>query len=86
MDLVAPAQDALSLALALGTPLLAAALAAAILIGVFQSALQSQDPSVSFVAKLGALALVLFFSAHSAALQLTGFTESVMRGIAQVAR
>jgi flagellar biosynthetic protein FliQ len=86
MDVVSAALDALSLALSLAAPLLLGVVVVALVTGVLQSAAQAQDGSVSFVAKLLAVVVVLFLTAGSASVQLTAFTRSVMQGIAEVAR
>ncbi len=86
MDMIATALEALSLALSLVTPLLLGVVVMALLTGIFQSAVQAQDASVSFVAKLVAVGIVLFLSAQSGSGQLTAFTRDVMQGIAEVAR
>ena len=86
MDIVSVALDALSLALSLTTPLLLGVVVMALLTGIFQSAVQAQDGSVSFVGKLLAVGVVLLLTAHTASGQLTAFTRDVMQGIAEVAR
>jgi len=52
-------REALWLAVLLAGPLLGAALAVGLLIGVFQAATQIQEMTLSFIPKLGALVLVL---------------------------
>ncbi|HEX6832658.1 MAG TPA: flagellar biosynthetic protein FliQ [Rudaea sp.] len=53
-------QSALQLALVVAAPLLVAALVVGVLIGLLQAATQINEPSIAFVGKLGALALVIF--------------------------
>ena len=52
-------REALWLAVLLAGPMLGAALAVGLLIGVFQAATQIQEMTLSFIPKLGALVLVL---------------------------
>ncbi|MEM1404391.1 MAG: flagellar biosynthesis protein FliQ [Pseudomonadota bacterium] len=53
-------RDALWLAVLLAGPLLLAALAVGLLIGVFQAATQIQEMTLSFIPKLLALVIALF--------------------------
>lgn len=53
-------REALWLAVLLAGPLLVAALAVGLLIGVFQAATQIQEMTLSFIPKLIALVVVLF--------------------------
>jgi len=53
-------QTAMQLALTVAAPLLVAALTIGVVIGLLQAATQVNEPSVAFVGKLGALAVVIF--------------------------
>ncbi|MEO1079361.1 MAG: flagellar biosynthesis protein FliQ [Pseudomonadota bacterium] len=53
-------RDALWLAILLAAPLLLAALAVGLLIGIFQAATQIQEMTLSFIPKLLALVVALF--------------------------
>ena len=55
-------RDALWLAVLLAGPLLLAALAVGLLIGVFQAATQIQEMTLSFIPKLLALVIALFMA------------------------
>lgn len=52
-------REAMMTALVLGTPVLAAGLAVAVLVGVFQALTQIQDQTISFISKLLAMVVAL---------------------------
>jgi flagellar biosynthetic protein FliQ len=52
-------RQALMTALVLGTPVLAAGLIVAVLVGLFQALTQIQDQTISFITKLAAMVVAL---------------------------
>jgi flagellar biosynthetic protein FliQ len=52
-------REAMMTALVLGTPVLAAGLAVAVLVGLFQALTQIQDQTISFISKLVAMVVAL---------------------------
>ncbi|MEM0954988.1 MAG: flagellar biosynthesis protein FliQ [Pseudomonadota bacterium] len=74
-------RDALWLAVLLAGPLLLAALAVGLLIGVFQAATQIQEMTLSFIPKLLALVLALFFAGPWMLEVAVGFTQQLFLDI-----
>ncbi|RLK48737.1 flagellar biosynthetic protein FliQ [Alkalispirillum mobile] len=74
-------KQALTVAVLLAGPILLAALITGLLIGLFQAATQINEQTLSFVPKLGVMALVLFIMTPWMHTILTDFTEQLFRGI-----
>ena len=68
-------REALWLAVLLAGPMLGAALAVGLFIGVIQAATQIQEMTLSFIPKLGALVLVLFVIGPWMLRVMTSFAE-----------
>lgn len=62
-------------------PMLGAALAVGLMIGVFQAATQIQEMTLSFIPKLGALAAVLFLAGPWMLKVLVNFAERLILDI-----
>lgn len=75
------ARDALQLALLLGAPLLLAALAVGLLVGVFQAATQINEMTLSFIPKLIALAAVILIGGPWMLRVITEYTIRLITGI-----
>ena len=67
-------------------PILAAALAAGLLVGVAQTVLQVNEASVSFVVKVIAVTAVLAVLGPAIGIQLVDYTRRSLDGIAHVVR
>ncbi|MEE4202303.1 MAG: flagellar biosynthesis protein FliQ [Halieaceae bacterium] len=74
-------RDALWLTVLLAGPMLGAALAVGLFIGVIQAATQIQEMTLSFIPKLGALVLVLFIIGPWMLQILTTFTQQLFADI-----
>jgi len=74
-------REGLVLVLLLSAPPLLATFVVGIVVGALQSAAQIQDPSVSFVPKLVACALVLLVSAPVLSAQVVRFTQALLMAI-----
>lgn len=73
--------ETLTVAVMLAGPILLAALAIGLVVGMFQAATQINEQTLSFVPKLAGLAVVIFLLAPWMTRTLTDFTESLIRGI-----
>lgn len=71
----------LTVAVLLAGPILLAALAIGLVVGMFQAATQINEQTLSFVPKLAGLAVVLFLLTPWMTRTLTDFTETLIRGI-----
>lgn len=69
--------NALMLALSLSLPVLAAALAGALVAGVIKVAMQIEDPVIGFAGKFTALAILGFFAASRLYGEIVSFTGSI---------
>ncbi len=74
-------REGLILVLLLSAPPLLVTLVVGIVVGALQSATQIQDPSVSFVPKVVACALVLLVSAPMLSAQVVRFTQALLLAI-----
>ena len=74
-------QRALQLALMLGAPLLLTALAAGLLVGIFQAATQINEMTLSFIPKVLAMAAVLVLTGPWMLRVLTDFTRQLFENI-----
>jgi flagellar biosynthetic protein FliQ len=81
---VALGHQALWIVVLLAAPALLAALAAGLIIGMFQAATQINEQTLSFVPKLAVLAVTLFIAAPWMLTVLLDFTRSLFMGIPQV--
>ena len=74
-------QEALKLTILLAAPLLVSALAIGLLIGMFQAATQIQEMTLSFIPKLGILAVVLMVAGPWMIGLVVNFTERLITNI-----
>ena len=74
-------RDALWMTVMLAGPLLGAALAVGLLIGIFQAATQIQEMTLSFIPKLLALVVTLFIGGPWMIQVLTTFSKRLIVGI-----
>jgi flagellar biosynthetic protein FliQ len=77
-------QQALAITAMLAAPMLLSALAAGLLIGMFQAATQINEMTLSFIPKLLVLAAALYFGGGWMLKVIIGYTESLIRSIPQV--
>jgi flagellar biosynthetic protein FliQ len=77
-------QQALQLALMIGAPLLVAALAVGLLVGVFQAATQINEATLSFIPKVVAMAAVLVFMGPWMLRVIVEFTRRLIESIPSV--
>ncbi|MFN3704047.1 flagellar biosynthetic protein FliQ [Thermomonas sp.] len=71
----------LYLALLLGAPLLLAVLVTGVVVGILQAATSINEPTVAFVAKVGALVVTLALTGHFLMGRLVSFTTELFRQI-----
>lgn len=74
-------QEALKVTVLLAAPLLVSALAIGLLIGMFQAATQIQEMTLSFIPKLGILAVVLTVAGPWMIGLVVNFTERLITNI-----
>lgn len=74
-------QQALVVTAMLSAPLLLAALAAGLIIGMFQAATQINEVTLSFIPKLLVLAAALYLSAGWMLKVIVGYSESLIQSI-----
>ena len=74
-------QQALVVTAMLAAPMLLSALAAGLLIGMFQAATQINEMTLSFIPKLLVLAAALYFGGGWMLKLLVGYTTSLIKGI-----
>jgi flagellar biosynthetic protein FliQ len=74
-------QQALVITAMLSAPLLLAALAAGLLIGMFQAATQINEVTLSFIPKLMVLAAALYVGGGWMLKVIIGYSESLIRSI-----
>jgi flagellar biosynthetic protein FliQ len=77
-------QQALVVTAMLAAPMLLAALAAGLLIGVFQAATQINEVTLSFIPKLLVLAAALYVGGGWMLKVLIGYSESLIKSIPQL--
>ena len=77
-------QQALVVTAILAAPMLLAALAAGLLIGVFQAATQINEVTLSFIPKLLVLAASLYVGGGWMLKVLIGYSESLIKSIPQL--
>ncbi len=77
-------QQALVVTAMLAAPMLLAALAAGLLIGVFQAATQINEVTLSFIPKLMVLAVALYVGGGWMLKVLIGYSESLIKSIPQL--
>jgi flagellar biosynthetic protein FliQ len=77
-------QQALAITAMLAAPMLLSALAAGLLIGMFQAATQINEMTLSFIPKLLVLAAALYFGGGWMLKVIVGYTESLIKGIPQL--
>jgi flagellar biosynthetic protein FliQ len=74
-------QQALVVTAMLSAPLLLSALAAGLIIGMFQAATQINEVTLSFIPKLLVLAAALYIGGGWMLKVIVGYSESLMRSI-----
>jgi flagellar biosynthetic protein FliQ len=74
-------QQALVITAMLAAPLLLSALAAGLVIGMFQAATQINEMTLSFIPKLLVLAAALYVGGGWMLKVMVGYTESLIKGI-----
>ena len=74
-------QEALTVAVLIAAPILLSALAAGLVVGMFQAATQINEQTLSFVPKLGVMVITLFVGAPWMLNVLLDFTEGLFEGI-----
>jgi flagellar biosynthetic protein FliQ len=77
-------QQALVVTAMLAAPMLLAALAAGLLIGIFQAATQINEVTLSFIPKLLVLAAALYVGGGWMLKVLVGYSESLIKSIPQL--
>jgi flagellar biosynthetic protein FliQ len=77
-------QQALVVTAMLAAPMLLAALAAGLLIGIFQAATQINEVTLSFIPKLLVLAAALYVGGGWMLKLLIGYSESLIKSIPQL--
>ena len=77
-------QQALVVTAMLAAPMLLAALAAGLLIGIFQAATQINDVTLSFIPKLLVLAAAVYVGGGWMLKVLIGYSESLIKSIPQL--
>ena len=77
-------QQALVVTAMLAAPMLLAALAAGLLIGIFQAATQINEVTLSFIPKLLVLAATLYVGGGWMLKFLIGYSESLIKSIPQL--
>lgn len=76
--------QALTVVILLAAPALLAALAAGLVIGMFQAATQINEQTLSFVPKLAVLAATLFIAAPWMLTVIIDFTRTLFTGIPEI--
>ncbi|HFD86348.1 MAG TPA: flagellar biosynthesis protein FliQ [Gammaproteobacteria bacterium] len=77
-------QDALMLTVMLCAPMLGAALAIGLLVGMFQAATSINEMTLSFIPKLLVLVVVIFATGHWMLASLMSYTQRLIMDIPQV--
>lgn len=78
--------EALTVAILLAGPVLLAALAIGLIVGMFQAATQINEQTLSFVPKLAGLAVVLFLMTPWMTQVIVDFTQGLYEGIPGILR
>lgn len=79
-------REALTTAVMLAAPILISALAAGLLVGMFQAATQINEQTLSFVPKLAVMAITIIIIAPWMVTVLVDFSEGLIRGIPAMIR
>lgn len=74
-------QSGMQIAMVVAAPLLVAALAVGVVIGLLQAATQINEPSIAFVGKLGALVAVIFLAGPWMMARLVEFAADLIHRI-----
>jgi flagellar biosynthetic protein FliQ len=74
-------QQAMSLVLKVGAPLLVTGLVVGLIVSVFQTITQIQEQSLTFIPKIAATAVVIVVAGPWMLNQLLGYTENLYRAI-----
>ncbi|MGI9259183.1 MAG: flagellar biosynthesis protein FliQ [Gammaproteobacteria bacterium] len=80
-SVIAIGQQALTVTAMLAAPMLLSALAAGLLIGMFQAATQINEMTLSFIPKLLVLVGALYLGGTWMLSLITGYTETLIRSI-----
>ena len=83
-EVMTQGQQALQLALMVSAPMLLAALAVGLLVGLFQAATQINEATLSFIPKLIVMAAVLVFAGPWMLRLLTEFTRRLIESIPSI--
>ena len=75
------AQQAMSLVMKVGGPLLVTGLAIGLIVSVFQTITQIQEQSLTFIPKIAGVAVVIVVAGPWMLSQLLGYTEQLYRAI-----
>jgi flagellar biosynthesis protein FliQ len=75
------AQQAMSLVMKVGGPLLITGLAIGLIVSVFQTITQIQEQSLTFIPKIAGVAVVVVIAGPWMLNQLLGYTEELYRAI-----
>jgi flagellar biosynthesis protein FliQ len=75
------AQQAMTLVMKVGGPLLVTGLAIGLVVSVFQTVTQIQEQSLTFIPKIVGVALVIVVAGPWMLSQLLGYTETLYRAI-----
>jgi flagellar biosynthetic protein FliQ len=76
-------RDAIMTALILGTPALAAGLAVAVVVGLFQALTQIQDQTISFISKLVAMVVALALCLPWLVERMVQYSQALITNIPQ---
>ena len=76
-------REAMMTALVLGTPVLAAGLVVALVVGLFQALTQIQDQTISFISKLVAMVIALGFCLPWLVERMVQYSQALITNIPQ---
>lgn len=80
-SIIVVGQQALTVTALLAAPMLLSALAAGLVIGMFQAATQINEMTLSFIPKLLVLVAALYLGGSWMLSLITGYTDSLIRSI-----
>lgn len=85
-EVITLAQNAVTMALLLSSPLLLVGLAVGLLIALFQATTQIQEMTLTFVPKIFAVMLALLFSASWMMMKMTDYMNGLITSIPDIIR
>lgn len=85
-EVITLAQNAVTMALLLASPLLLVGLAVGLLIALFQATTQIQEMTLTFVPKIFAVMLALLFSASWMITKMTDYIHGLITSIPDIIR